>query len=89
MLMTVLAQGEEQTRQLEAALDAESCKSLARQVQSSFQTAIAMAKHLGAPALPVPTVGSDSLQSGGSESPRSDSSHQAEQRETMCKERYD
>ncbi|KAJ6821963.1 putative WRKY transcription factor 41 [Iris pallida] len=45
-LLRVLAQGQEQTSQLEAHLDqpstAQVCKSLAQQIESTFQTAISM-----------------------------------------------
>lgn len=91
LLMSVLAQGEEQARQLKAQLenplDAESCRSLARQVQSTFQTAIAVAKHLDGGS---PAVGPDLC---GSESPTSENSDQRckeqepMENEMMCKKR--
>lgn len=95
LLMSVLAQGEQQTRQLEAQLDGpldlESCKSLAREVQLSFENAVAMAKSMGTRgtvtgyAVAVGGWGSP-LQSGGSESPRSEGSDQGMMM-MMCKKR--
>lgn len=80
LLMSVLAQGEEEARKLKAKLsdpmDVESCKSLAKNVQSSFEAAIAMARNMEGR--------SSSPQSGGSESPRSEN---WEEEEGMCKKR--
>lgn len=98
LLMNVLAQGEQQTRQLKAQLDdplnVESCRSLARQVQVSFENAIAMAKSLGTKGTGtgngvVVVGGLDSPPlSGGSESPRSEGSDQGMKGEMMtCKKR--
>ncbi|WOL08286.1 putative WRKY transcription factor 41 [Canna indica] len=92
LLLSLLSQGEQQTRQLEANLEAaspdEHCKSLLQQIRSNLEEAISMAKMMDNTA--GTAAASDSSPRSNSGSPRSENSDRVfkeHERRELCRKR--